>query len=263
MLMTDLHSLRVLVTRPIRQAQTLAEQLTQCGADVLIHPVLRIEPVLFDHQDITQLIGNSDYIIFTSCNALWHSEHFLKSYKNTLPQCIAIGPATANAITAAGLPLATQPMTDFSSEGLLSIPALQTCQGKQFLLLSGHGGRSILIDELTKRGAFVTKLAVYQRCPGIKPSNETIATWQKPGIDVVISTSGEGLSQLVTQCREISETTLHWLLKQQLLLMSQRLVPLAQQLGFIQQPLIASSASDDGIVNMLAHFVKHGKGNDL
>ncbi len=257
MLTIDLQSLRVLIARPIRQAQTLASMLSACNAKSFVYPVLCIEQIAFNQTEFNHAVANSDVIIFTSCNAVWQTAVKLLYYQRqqSLPQLIAIGPATADAIAEEGLPLANKPTSEFSSEGLLDIPLLHSCYGKRILILSGVGGRTVLIDELTARGAVVEKLAVYRRCHGIKPSKEMLATWQQPGIDVVISTSGEGLSQLVKQISAVGKSYHDWLLTQQLLVMSQRLVPLVQQYGFTCQPLVATQASDVGLITALANFL--------
>lgn len=256
MLITNLHSLRVLITRPIRQARTLATQLTACGAQPFVYPVLQIVPIELQQENMNHALEHSDWVIFTSSNAVWHAAKLCQHYPHPLPPLLAIGPATAATLIEQGLPVAKQPTVAFSSEGLLAMPLLQACQNKRILLIGGVGGRTLLTDELTARGASVNKLDVYRRCPGVKPNKTQLATWQHPGVDVVISTSGEGLFQLDAQFRAIDDAAHDWLLAQQLLLMSQRLVPLAQSYGFMQSPLVASDASDDGLVKKLAEFVK-------
>ena len=255
--------MRVLITRPIKQAQSLASALQSHNIETLIYPALQIEPVDANaFEQLSDRLSHFDWIIFTSCNAVWQSIAHLKTMwaNKSTPALIAIGPATANALSEAGFTVTCSPRANFSSEGLLAEPFIQACQGKHILLLGGVGGRTVLTHQLTQCGATVEKLAVYRRCPGIKPSKTELATWQHPGIDVVISTSAEGLRQLVNLVHSAGSPHLDWLLQQQLLVMSQRLAPLVAQLGFLHKPWLATEASDTGLVARLQQCQQQIKG---
>jgi uroporphyrinogen-III synthase len=77
------------------------------------------------------------------------------------------GPATAEALAAAGIAGAQIPETTFDSEGLLALPELSDVRGKRVLILRGDGGREYLGDALRARRAHVDAVACYrERSPG-------------------------------------------------------------------------------------------------
>jgi uroporphyrinogen-III synthase len=217
------------------------------------HPVLDIVPIVLSDEDVTQALSPTvDWVIFTSVQAVRYAEAFLEQLRGytCLPQFIAIGPATAQAISDAGFHVTFTPADHISSEGLLASRFMRGCCGRQVLILGGLGGRTVLLNGLRRRGAYVRKQALYRRTPGVKPSKATLSTWQRSPIYAIIVTSGEGLTQLVSL---VGQTPLdqHWLREQQLLLMSERLVSLAKQYGFIRPPWVAHYASDAGLIARL------------
>lgn len=75
-----------------------------------------------------------------------------------------------------------------------------------------------------------------------------LTDWQHKGLDIIISTSGESLENLLSM---VGNSGREWLLNQQLLVISERVATLAKQLGFKRSALVAKSASDDEIVAMI------------
>ena len=62
--------------------------------------------------------------------------------------------------------------------------------------------------------------------------------------------------------RRTSSLQPDWLLQQQLLVINQRLVPLAQQLGFLRTPWVATCASDAGLIAQLQQqYMQEKEGN--
>jgi uroporphyrinogen-III synthase len=100
---------------------------------------------------------------------------------------------------AAGRP-ARAPANDAStSEGLLLMPELVGCEQRRIAILGGAGGRSLLVDRLSARGAHVTKIALYQRLP---VSIEKTRLIELAGeCDVIVVTSGEALAHLLDLAR--------------------------------------------------------------
>lgn len=246
---------RVLITRPIKQAHVLASQLEEIGIEPWCHPVLQIVPMLTDPKTtLIETVKHADWLIFTSCNAVEYALPYLKPLWQTgaMPALIAIGQRTADALTQANLAIACLPDRDFSSEGLLDMPFMQACEGKHITILAGMGGRTHLQTVLTQRGAVVNKCALYQRVPAHKPSPAQLMAWHQARFDAIIITSGQSLTQLV-EWMNGAPANARWLKDQQLLLISQRLLPLAQTYGFVRAPWVASHASDAGLVAALQH----------
>ncbi len=242
-----LQGLNPLVTRPQAQARSLCAQLITQGAACTLFPTLEIEPFakLPDFQAKLNNLELVDIAIFLSKNAvanvmaLWPASQFR--------QIASIGPATRDALQEAGVTVDLMPENDFTSEGLLSLPALFGVRGKRIVIFSGVGGRNVITDSLTERGALVSKVECYRR---IQPQYDMAAVWQQwlqADINLIISYSGESLHNLYAM---VGEQHRAWLLDCPLLVISQRLHKIAQELGF-NHVLQASDASDTAMINAL------------
>ena len=131
---------------------------------------------------------------------------------------------------------------------LLQLPELQTIAGKKALILRGNGGRELLAETLTARGADVTLCECYQRCAIHYDGAEEAMRWQSREVNTLVVTSGEMLQQLWTLIplwyRE------RWLLTCRLLVVSERIAKLAQELGW-QDIQVADGADNDALLRAL------------
>jgi uroporphyrinogen-III synthase len=233
----DTHSV-FLITKPEHQAKNLCAQIENLGGRCILFPTLTIKTLPAEQiaKAISQL-SSTDKIIFTSANAV----HPVIPHWSALSSAavFAVGPGTASAL--ANLQITAKIPTEFSSEGLLALPDLQTVHHQQIVIFSGIGGRTRLQEELKKRGATVQKIAVYQReCPvltAIFPPIEKIS--------LVISTSEESLKNLWAMVGPEGQT---WLKEQRLLVISTEMQRLAQRLGFKHPAIRADNASDEAIL---------------
>lgn len=234
-----------LITRPEHQAKNLYTQIKDLGGQGILFPTLIIQPFSSEQiiQSINHLPSIIDKIIFTSKNAV----HFVMPHWKKItshPAVFAVGPSTLKALAnfeiIAKMPL----MAQFNSEGLLNLRALQAVDNQQIVIFSGVGGRTLLADELVKRGAHVKKIAVYKReCPiftGVFPPSENIS--------LIISTSSESLKNL---WKMVDRENQIWLSKQELLVVSEDMKMLALELGFQHMPLVANNASDEAILSAI------------
>jgi len=149
----------VVLTRPGNDNRELAGQLQAEGFTVLIQPVMRITPC--DPGPLPTLTSDSK-VIFISANAV---EHGLRTLDLALEQsqasCFAVGQRTASALAAAGFSAVCPERAD--SEGLLALPALADVAGESVLLVKGEGGRQLLAETLSTRGAQVMEYCCYRR----------------------------------------------------------------------------------------------------
>src|SRR5271165_142699 len=161
--MLPLHGVGVLVTRPRQQASALCRLLEAQGARTFCLPAIEIKPMAESRLLAARLgeLAEFDLIIFTSANAVRFGAALLEQRRD-LPLA-AIGPATARALNQAGYRVMVQPTDGFDSENLLQHPRLAAMAGKRILLMKGSGGRELLQDEFTRRGAHVTIAEVYRR----------------------------------------------------------------------------------------------------
>lgn len=149
----------VLVTRPTAQAVELIDLLESRGATVIRFPVIEIVPR--DKSAIAREIAaepGADIAIFASRNAVAFGATHVDA--STIG---AIGPSTAEALRAAGLPVAIEPTDGYDSESLLRHPCLQDVSGKHIRIVRGGDGRELLAKTLRSRGARISYLSVYDR----------------------------------------------------------------------------------------------------
>ncbi len=168
--------MHVWVTRSEPGASELAAALRAGGHTVLKAPVLEIRPKPFE-----PISGPFDIGLFLSVQGVRIAGARLAGEARTL---FAIGRRTGSELAARGFEAALPDVE--TGEGLLE--ALGDVTGKRILLVTGAGGRSLLPDELQKRGARVTRLEVYLRYP-LSPDVDA------ERVEVIVTSSGDGLRQ--------------------------------------------------------------------
>lgn len=252
----DLAGITVVVTRPAHQAQSLIEKIEQRGGKVIRYPVLTIEAPT-DLVSVVKLINrlNEFHIaIFISANAVDQAMNFIED--GHLPEHIkvaAVGKATAKALKKQGQTVHIVPQDEFSSEALLSHPALGAVAGKKVVIFRGEGGRELLADTLTARGAKVEYAQCYRRGKPTNPNNtELLRHWANNDIDVVTVMSNEALQNLYDMVGEVGR---HWLQSTPIIGVSDRVVELAKQLGIQQPPIVTNAVSDDAIVETILESI--------
>lgn len=238
-----LKGLRVLITRPKDQAQTLSEAILKAGGKTILYPTLAItEP---DDKStlltVLQNLSNFDIAIFTSVNAV---EKTLAHWQRTPKKLLigAIGPTTENALTSHSVKVSFVAESPYSSETLLNAASLQNIKHKNIVIFTGEDGRNYLSETLQQRNAKVTVAPAYRR---ILPKNNHVK-WQSKNIDIIVSSSHEGLRNLLL----LKKNQKQRLLKIPLLVSSERLSLLAKDLGF-ETIFVAENASDEAILKSL------------
>ena len=201
----------VLVTRPPGQAQALCAALAASGFAAFEQPLLellKLPELAPDSQLHIENIDKYQHVIFVSGNAVRFGMEKILSLWPQLPEGInvyAIGSSTAGMLREYGIEAICAGSTagsgvnsDMTSESLLATEPLQGVNGQHVLIVKGVGGRTTLAEVLCSRGAVVENLACYQRkCPKLRTGElaEKIAAWQ---IDLIMISSGEGLSNMLT-----------------------------------------------------------------
>jgi uroporphyrinogen-III synthase len=244
-----LEGLKIVVTRPKDQADNLIKRLKKLGAEVIFFPTIEITPTLND-KNLTNTIAQLDQtylLIFISRNAVRCAEKLIKEHWPTLPKNLkvaAIGQGTAEELDKIGIHVDLLPQGTFNSETLLEIPELNDVAGKNVVIVRGEDGKEILGNTLRERGAIVRYAETYRR---LRPDTEIEPILAKKP-DVIIATSSVSLQNLYDMTPNASRENL---LSCQLLVISQDMVDLADQLGFSNVPILASGATDEAILNAL------------
>nr|VFK55042.1 MAG: uroporphyrinogen-III synthase [Candidatus Kentron sp. TUN] len=241
----------VWVTRPIRQAGTLAQRIEEEGGHVIRLPVIAITDV-DDRKPVMALmdrLNDFDLAIFVSANAVRKGLEYVGGAGNWPAQVriAPIGKATEKALEQIGLSCAFQPRPPYNSESLLAVPELQTevITGSRVIIFRGVGGRALLGETLTARGACVEYAEVYRRrlpqWVGTVP-----IPWNR--IEVIVVTSGEGIENLFTMANDEERKRL---LRTPLVVISKRMAELVKQSGSRCSPIVADNASDAAILAAL------------
>lgn len=161
---------RVLVTRPVEQAQDLAEALATAGATPIIYPAIALAaPDSWDAFDeAVQRIGSYTWLVVTSPSAVRFAlgrapELARRLSSTTTPRVAAVGRQTARALEERGISAALVP-DDQRQEGLTAAFAA-LAPGTRLLFPQAAGGRELLRDVLTARGCTVDVVPVYRTVP--------------------------------------------------------------------------------------------------
>ena len=241
-----LEGIKVLVTRPEPQAGRLCQSIQERGGIAYNCPMIDIIPIQ-PALPVTKWKGY-DWLVFVSANAVRFALAAGMAPMADI-QIAAIGPATAAALEKAGFQVTCQAPPPFTSESLLSLPALQRVADKELLVVRGQGGRELLPKALADRGAAVTMVEVYRRAFPKKQVLERLHRALSENITVVTVTSGEILANL----KQAAGGMLGRLLPLPVIVISERLVCLARSEGF-RQIILAESASNVSILRALEQW---------
>lgn len=252
--MTRLTDVGVLVTRPAHQAEHLCQLIEAEGGAAVRYPALEIKPRP-DRAAVRAAVGPADrydLAVFVSANAVRFGTDLLGERRD-LP-IAAIGQATAAALNAAGYRVSLLPEEGADSESLLALPQLADLTGQRVLIVRGPGGRELLFEAMTARGAQVQYAEVYTReaaYPSLERKAEIETLWRQGGIKAYTATSVEVLEALVgivtARCRELMHSTA-------LVTGARRVADAATRLGLGSPLVLADSPEDAALVRALVRW---------
>jgi uroporphyrinogen-III synthase len=161
--MLPLSDRRILITRTRKQASDLAAQLESLGAVSILIPTIEIvPPATYEPLDAALArLDTFDWLIFTSANAVevFGQRRSLGHTPTATPKIAVIGPATARAVDAIGLPVALLPPSYIAESFAESL--IPHAQGARMLLIRAEDARDALPDALMKAGADMTIASAY------------------------------------------------------------------------------------------------------
>ncbi len=255
----SLNGERILVTRPVHQAENLCQLIQQKGGIALRYPTLEI--VSFNEQNLATFLvkklSKAHWIIFTSVNAV---NFALKGNSGKIRQfakvsIVAIGKATAQALEASGINVNLVPEEGFNSEALLAMPEMQKIEGSEILIVRGQGGREKLAKELTARGAIVEYLEVYKRVIPDHDNTEINDLLDSDNLTAIVLTSGEALENLLAMIDIKYQMALKTI---PLVVISDRIKGLAVGMGF-NRVAVSANPSDEAIINTIMTAINEDK----
>lgn len=251
------NKLKVLITRPAPENQSLCQQLLRQAWSPISLPL-----VTFDALDPPALPTSCPIphaIIVVSPRAVelglqwldrkhrdWHPSQHTRS--EMPPHWIAIGPATKAQLNKAHVFVHNTPEKSQNSETLLQEPFFKALPPKsQILIFKGEGGRTVIQSALTKQGHHVSCIDVYKRT---LPSYtvQQLSALRPASADCFTVTSSEILQALVATLSESTETP-DWL-NTPILVVGQRQALDAKKFGF-NNVFIAPGADNQTLIHTL------------
>ncbi|MDO6514909.1 MULTISPECIES: uroporphyrinogen-III synthase [unclassified Neptuniibacter] len=255
-----LTGLRVLVTRPLHQAQHLIQALRSHGAEPIAFPLLKISPITESDTNYSALkqkildLDNFQHLIFVSPNAVHNGYDWIDQYWPQLPigiKWLAIGKQSANALSNYGIDAYHSPL-GYDSETLLASPALDNIRGDKVLIMRGEGGREKLAEELRARGAEVSYAELYRREQPTYNDGEVAEALYNNELDAILISSGEGLHNLMSIGKGSQQQfSTDSLLKCHLIVPSERIKHDAESAGFTRITTAAGPDDQSMITTLL------------
>jgi len=246
----SLQGVRVLVTRPREQADNLARLIEAEGGETIRFPVVEIaEPQ--DTQALLAIIDRLDEFaiaIFISPNAVNRAMNLILARRGGLPpglRVACVGRGSARELKHFGIEDVIVPSGRFDSETLLELPALQAVAGTRIVIFRGEGGRELLGDTLTARGAVIQYAECYRRTRPTADTTPLLRRWARGEVDIVTVTSVDGLHNLYDMLGKAGQS---WLIRTPIVVVSDRMAAVCRELGFKVNPLVAAQAADEAMV---------------
>lgn len=200
---------RVLVTRPLRSDSKLEKILRAAGAEAVLLPLIRIEPLPDAAKlDALDSLDHYDWLIFTSQNAVemvagWLAERRSGEMIPSSLQIAAVGAATAEAAREASFHVTHAshggPAADLISE------IANKLKGKRVLLPRSDRAAPQLVELIRKTGADVTDVVAYRTVlvdPSVEDVGEVDAAlfFSPSAVQAFRASRGSGVLSKIENC---------------------------------------------------------------
>ena len=242
-----------MVTRPGEQSGHVAARIRAAGGEPVLFPTLAILDVE-DLQPFLALVDRLDAFdlaIFVSANAVNKALDLVQA-RRAWPSGLrvaTVGRGSERTLQRRGFAAVIAPGERFDSEALLDLPQLQEVQGKRVVIFRGAGGRELLRDTLSARGAAVEYAECYRRGRPHIDAAPLLALAAQHQLDAFTVTSSEGLANLYDM---LGEAGRHCLQHTPLFAPHERIATAARALGV--QTVVLTGPGDEGLVAGLAAF---------
>jgi uroporphyrinogen-III synthase len=244
---------RVVVTRPAGQTAHMAALIRARGGEPVLFPVLEILDAV-DLQPVLALVDRLDAFdlaIFISANAVTKGLDLVRA-RRAWPAGLRVatgGRGSERELQRRGFAAVIVTRERIDSEALLDLPQLKDVQGKRVAIFRGDGGRELLGDTLSARGAVVEYAECYRRGRPAADVTPLLALAARRELDAFTVTSSEGLANLYEL---LGEAGRQWFRQAPLFAPHERIAAAARALGV--QTVVLTGPGDEGLVAGLAAF---------
>jgi uroporphyrinogen III methyltransferase / synthase len=230
----------IVVTRPVGLAQRLAELLAGAGARPILFPAIEIEPL----GTRVPALDGVELVVFASPTAV---QVAAEGMKGVPARFAAVGNGTKRELESRGFVDVLAPESGGDSEALLALPEMQALSGKRVLIVRGEGGRELLAESLTARGAQVGYFECYRRTAPRADPAPLIQAWDRGEIDAVTVFSTQALENLsaIAGAQRLADTPVF--------VNHARVAERAREAG-IPQVIVAGAADEEMVDALVAYF---------
>nr|WP_295380685.1 uroporphyrinogen-III synthase [Pseudoxanthomonas sp.] len=226
----------VISLRPQGAHEALRRAAARRGAALLAISPWRI--VVREDDDARDALAralDAERVLFTSPAAVAAAARLqpLRARRDQI--WLAVGSGTALALRRQGIPRVSAPAR-MDSEGLLSLPELQSIAGQRIGFVTAPAGRNLLVPGLEARGAELLRADVYTRVDTVLSHRGLRALEDLRAPACVLISSGGALERVLAQ---LPETTRAKLSRMPAVTASERLSEQAAQAGFSRIVLAA------------------------
>jgi uroporphyrinogen-III synthase len=241
----------ILITRPLAQTENLKMLLKASDIEHAFFPTFEVKKIS------TEVLSQKyDAIIFISVNAVNYAEDYFNKIFTGLFKVFAVGPITAKRLIDKDIKVDCYPKLNASSMELLAMQECSELIGKKILIVRGKGGSETLKDNLRKLNQ-VDYLEVYERvpCKFTKLHTESIEVFLNAPEGIIMACSNESLYSIVNLFKFHSFNSFNELKSRKLIVFSQKIIVLAESLGF-ENIKVTLSPSDQDLIDELINEKK-------
>lgn len=241
----------ILVTRPREQAAALAGRVEAEGARALVFPAMEIDPPSdpAPAQRLARELGSFDLAIFVSPTAVRKGLALVGAWPEAV-RVAGVGSGTRAELERQGIAGAWAPQGAADSEALLALPELAEVWGKRIAIFRGEGGRELLAETLSRRGARVEHAVCYRRSPPRGDIAPVLQAWRAGALHAVTSSSSVGLGYLLRALGEQGARLMH---ATPLFASHERIAEEARRLG-VQKIVVAGPGDAEMVDALVAYF---------
>lgn len=194
-------SINVWMPCPEWQIKAIGDSAKLQGVNFHSLPVIDIE--FIDNTRLSSQLNSADTLLFTSQNAVLGCLQ-TKSLVELLKQkkIVAIGQATATKLAEYAIHCDYVARPPFTSESLLEDERFWVLNFKSVAVVSGEGGRDVLLRQISERHVNIEKVSVYRRHKTKIPPRNMIEFLRLNNITAVAMTSVEIAEAVTTALKD-------------------------------------------------------------